>query len=165
MNNINRFLRVMNKLGYPNPNVMLIAESMNYNLDEFLVDLIDEIGEVKTHEFVERAFEKLSEDGKGIRVPLDDNNNNYIYLQIYHSRLDGDETEDSVLIDYSWGENKLTGVDEDGNEYDSTMDELYDNIGMGEWGEWDEMIDNVKNECYDHIRSNCGFGIWFDNQQ
>ena len=45
------------------------------------------------------------------------------------------------------------------------MDELYDNIGMGEWGDWDEMIDNIKEECYEYVRDNCGFGIWFDREQ
>jgi hypothetical protein len=163
MNDLNRFLKVMTKMGYPNPNTVSIARSMDYDLDNFLIDLVDEIGEIKSNEFVERAFEKLSKDGKGIRVPLDDNN--YIYLNIYQSRIDFNETDNDVLINWSWGENKLTGVDENGDEYDSTMDELYDDIGMGDWGEWDEMIENIKNECYDHINKYCGFGIWFDYEQ
>jgi hypothetical protein len=150
-------------MGYPNPNTVSIARSMDYDLDNFLIDLVNEIGEIKSNEFVERAFEKLSKDGKGIRVPLDDNN--YIYLNIYQSRIDFNETDNDVLINWSWGENKLTGVDENGDEYDSTMDELYDDIGMGDWGEWDEMIENIKNECYDHIKKYCGFGIWFDYEQ
>ncbi len=164
MSNIKTFLKVMSKLGYPNPSINSIANSIDYDLDNFLPDLIEEVGEIKADEFVERTLNKLSEDGKGIRVPLDDDNDNYIYLQIHQSRIDLDESETAVLIDWSWGENKLTGVDENGDEYDSTMDELYDNIGMGEWGEWDEMIDNIKDSCYDHINNNCGFGIWFDRQ-
>jgi hypothetical protein len=36
---------------------------------------------------------------------------------------------------------------------------------MGEWGEWDEMIDSFKDSAYEHIRDNCGFGIWFDYEQ
>jgi hypothetical protein len=59
----------------------------------------------------------------------------------------------------------LTGVDGNGEEYDSNMDEIYDNMGMGEWGEFDEMIDNIRDVCYDFIKENCGFGIWFDRQQ
>jgi len=164
MSNIKTFLKVMSKMGYPNPSIISIANSISYDLDNFLPDLIEEVGEIKSDEFVERTLNKLSEDGKGIRVPLDDNNDNYIYLQIHQSRINLDESETQVLVDWSWGENKLTGVDENGNEYDSTMDKLYDDIGMGEWGEWDEMIDNIKNSCYDHIRDNCGFGIWFDKE-
>jgi hypothetical protein len=163
MSELNRFLRVMNKMGYPSPDTISIARSMDYDLDNFLPDLVEEVGEERADEFTEKALEKLSENGKGIRIPLGDNK--YIYLQIYQSRLDLEETETQVLIDWSWGDSKLTGVDEDGNEYDATLDELYDNIGMGEWGDWDEMIDNLKDESYDYIRNHCGFGIWFDRQQ
>jgi hypothetical protein len=162
MSNIKTFLKVMSKMGYPNSSVNSIANSINYELDNFLPDLVEEVGEIKSDEFVERTLNKLSEDGKGIRVPL--SNDKYIYLQIHQSRIDLEETEDAVLIDWSFGENKLTGVDENGEEYDTTMDELYDNIDMGEWGDWDEMIDNIKNECYYYVRDNCGFGIWFDRQ-
>jgi hypothetical protein len=163
MSELNKFLKVMNKMGYPNPNTKSIARSMDYDLDEFLLDLVEEVGKERAEEFTENALSKLSENGKGIRVPLNDNN--YIYLQIYESRIDLDETETQVLIDWGWGENTLTGVDENGDEYDSTMDEIYYNIGMGEWGEWDDMIDNIKGECYHYIRDNCGFGVWFDREQ
>jgi hypothetical protein len=165
MSELNKFLKVMTKMGYPNPNTMSIARSMDYDLDEFLIDLVGEVGEERADEFTEKALSKLSEDGKGIRVPLDDENHNYIYLEIHQSRINLDETEDSVLIDWSWGDNVLTGVDENGDEYDTNMDEIYNNMGMGEWGEFDEMLDNIRDECYDYIRNNCGFGIWFDRQQ
>jgi hypothetical protein len=165
MTDLNRFLKVMNKMGYPNPNIISIARSMDYDLDNFLLDLVEEVGEEKANEFTDRALSKLNQDGKGIRVPLDSKNHNYIYLEIHQSKIGLDESDDSVLIDWSWGDNRLTGVDENGEEYDSTMDEIYDNIGIGEWGEFDEMIDVIRDECYDFIRENCGFGIWFDRQQ
>ena len=165
MSNLNTFLRVMNRMGYPNPSTKSIANSIDYDLDNFLPDLVEEIGEIKADEFTERALAKLNKDGKGIRVPLDSVNHNYIYLEIHQSRIDLDETEDSVLIDWSWGENLLTGVDENGEEYDSNMDEIYENLGMGEWGEFDEMIDNIRDECFDFIKENCGFGVWFDRQR
>jgi hypothetical protein len=163
MSELNRFLKVMNRMGYPNPSTITIARSMDYDLDMLLTDLVDEVGEERAEEFTENALEKLSEDGKGIRIPL--GNDRYIYLQIFQSRIDLDEMETSVLIDWSWGDSKLTGVNEDGNEYDATIEELYDNIGMGDWGEWDEMVDEIKEMAYDHIKLNCGFGIWFDRKQ
>jgi hypothetical protein len=165
MSNLNTFLRVMNKMGYPNPSTKSIANSIDYDLDNFLPDLVGEVGEERADEFTEKALSKLTEDGKGIRVPLDDENHNYIYLEIHQSRINLDETEDAVLIDWSWGDNVLTGVDENGEEYDTNMDEIYNNKGMGEWGEFDEMLDNIRDECYDYIKNNCGFGIWFDRQQ
>lgn len=163
MSELNTFLRVINKMGYPNPSTASIARSMDYNLDNFLPDLVAEVGEERADEFTEKALEKLSENGKGIRIPLE--SDRYIYLIIYDTKINLDETETQVFINWGWGDSKLTGVDEDGNEYDATLQELYDDIGMGEWGEWDEMIDNLKDESYDYIRNHCGFGVWFDIQQ
>jgi hypothetical protein len=160
MSNIKTFLKVMSKMGYPNSSVNSIANSINYELDNFLPDLVEEVGEIKSDEFVERTLNKLSEDGKGIRVPL--SNDKYIYLQIHQSRIDLEETEDAVLIDWSWGDSRLGALDEDGNEYEATLEEIYDNMDMGDWGDYDEMIDNIKDSCYDFIQENCGFGIWFD---
>ena len=129
-------------MGYPNSSVNSIANSINYELDNFLPDLVEEVGEIKADEFVERTLNKLSEDGKGIRVPL--SNDKYIYLQIHQSRIDLEETEDAVLIDWSWGDSRLGALDEDGNEYEATLEEIYDNMDMGDWGDYDEMIDNIK---------------------
>lgn len=151
-------------MGYPNPNTKSIARSMDYDLDEFLPNLVEEVGKERAEEFTENALSKLSEDGKGIKVPLNDNTE-YIYLQIYESRIDLDETESQVLINWGWGDSKLLSQDEDGDDTYKTLDQIYDDVGMGEWGEWDEMVDSIKDECYDFIINNCGFGIWFDNQQ
>lgn len=164
MSELNKFLKVMNKMGYPNPNTKSIARSMDYDLDEFLPNLVEEVGKERAEEFTENALSKLSEDGKGIKVPLNDNTE-YIYLQIYESRIDLDETESQVLINWGWGDSKLLSQDEDGDDTYKTLDQIYDDVGMGEWGEWDEMVDSIKDECYDFIINNCGFGIWFDNQQ
>ena len=164
MSELNRFLKVMNKMGYPNPNTKSIARSMDYDLDEFLPNLVEEVGKERAEEFTENALSKLSEDGKGIKVPLNDSTE-YIYLQIYESRIDLDETESQVLINWGWGDSKLLSQDENGDDTYKTMSQIYDDVGMGEWGEWDEMVDSIKDECYDFIINNCGFGIWFDYQQ
>ena len=42
MSNLNTFLRVMNKMGYPNPSTKSIANSIDYDLDNFLPDLVEE---------------------------------------------------------------------------------------------------------------------------
>jgi hypothetical protein len=165
MSELNKFLKVMNKMGYPNPNTKSIARSMDYNLDEFLPDLVDEVGEERAEEFTEKALEKLSEGGKGIKILLQEDGSEYIYLEIYESRIDLHETDTQVLINWGWGESKLLSQDENGNDTYKTLSQIYDDVGMGDWGEWDEMIDSIHGECYDYIRNNCGFGIWFDKQQ
>ena len=60
MSNIKTFLKVLNKEGYPNPNVVSISNMVSYDLDDFLPDLIDEIGEDKADWFVGETFSKLS---------------------------------------------------------------------------------------------------------
>ena len=45
MNDLNRFLKVMTKMGYPNPNTESIARSMDYDLDDFIPNLVEEFGE------------------------------------------------------------------------------------------------------------------------
>ena len=164
MSELNKFLKVMNKMGYPNPNTKSIARSMDYDLDRFLPNLIEEVGEERAEEFTENALSKLSEDGKGIKIPIN-GPDEYVYLDIYQSRIDLDESRDSVLIDWGWGESRLLSQDENGNDTYKTLSQIYDDVGMGDWGEWDEMIDSIHDECYDFIRENCGFGIWFDRQQ
>ena len=123
----------MNKMGYPNPNTKSIARSMDYDLDEFLPNLVEEVGKERAEEFTENALSKLSEDGKGIKVPLNDSTE-YIYLQIYESRIDLDETESQVLINWGWGDSKLLSQDENGDDTYKTMSQIYDDVGMGEWG-------------------------------
>lgn len=164
MSELNKFLKVMNKMGYPNPNTKSIARSMDYDLDEFLPNLIEEVGKERAEEFTEKSLSKLSDGGKGIKVPLN-NDTEYIYLQIYESRIDLDETESQVLINWGWGDSKLLSQDEDGDDTYKTLDQIYDDVGMGEWGEWDEMVDYFKDSAYEYIVENCGFGVWFDQQQ
>jgi hypothetical protein len=45
MSNLNRFLKVLNKVGYPNPDLDSIVRMTDYNLEDFLPDLVDEVGE------------------------------------------------------------------------------------------------------------------------
>ncbi len=59
MSDLNRFLKVLNKVGYPNPDVQSIAKMVDYNLEEFLPDLVSEIGQEKADEFTEKALSFL----------------------------------------------------------------------------------------------------------
>ena len=43
---VSTFLKILTKYGYPNPNILAIANSVDYNLDYFLHDLKKEMGEI-----------------------------------------------------------------------------------------------------------------------
>jgi hypothetical protein len=161
MSNLNTFLKVINKMGYPNPDTKNYASYVDYNLYDMLSDMVDEVGYQKTNEFTIRALDKISEGDRGIKIPLGDSDDDYVYLQIHNSSIDLNEVQNCIIVDWSFGESKI--FDPNDETY-KTLDEMYEDIGMGEWGEWEEMIDDIKDWCYDYIMDNCGFGIWYGKQ-
>jgi len=163
MSNLKTFLKVLDKVGYPNPDVVSIAKMINYNLEEFLPDLVAEIGEEKADEFTEKALNKISTP-EGIRISnLYDDPNQYAYIHLHNPRLDLDNDETTVLCDWSWGETQILHQDEDGNETYKTIDEISEDLGMGDWAEYDELVDSIKEDCNQLVYNNCGFGIWWDD--
>ena len=164
MSELNRFLKVLNKVGYPNPDVHSIAKMIDYNLEEFLPDLVAEIGEEKADEFTEKALNKMS-TSDGIRIQDDDDPEQYAYIKIYNPRLDLDNDETTVLCDWNWGDTNIFFRDDDGNESYKTIQEIGEDLGMGDWADYDEMVDDIREDCNQLVFKNCGFGIWWDDQK
>ena len=163
MSDLKTFLKVLKKFGYPNADVKSIAKMVDYDLSEFLPDLVAEVGEEKADEFTEKALNKIS-TSDGIKISnLYDDSNQYAYIKIYNPRLDLDNDETTVLCDWSWGETKILYQDDDGTETYKTIQEIGEDLGMGEWADYDELVDNVKEECNQLVFNNCGFGIWWDD--
>ena len=162
MSNLKTFLKVLSKVGYPNPDVHSIAKMIDYNLEEFLPDLVAEIGEEKADEFTEKAIKKMSTP-KGIRIQDKDDSKEYAYIIIHNPRLDLDNDETTVLCDWSWGETKILHQDDDGTETYKTIQEIGEDLGIGEWSDYDELVDGIKDDCNKLVFSNCGFGIWWDD--
>ena len=165
MSNLKTFLKILNKVGYPNPDVVSIAKMIDYNLEEFLPDLVAEIGEEKANKFTEKALSKISTKD-GIRINnLYDDSNQYAYIKIFNPSLDLDNDDTTVWCNWSWGETKILHQDDDGTETYKTIQEIGEDLGMGEWADYDELVDNVKEECNQLVFNNCGFGIWWDDQR
>jgi hypothetical protein len=133
-------------------------------LEEFLTDLVAEVGEENADFFTEKALNKMS-TSDGIRISnLYDDSNQYAYIKLHNPRLDLDNDETTVLCDWSWGETKILHQDDDGTETYKTIQEIAENIGMGDWADYDEMVDDIREDCNKLVFSNCGFGIWWDDQ-
>lgn len=86
----------------------------------------------------------------------------YAYINIIDSRIDLENDLTTVLCRWSWGDTNILATDEDGNETYKTIQELGEDIGMGEWAEYDELLDSIKSIFNDEAYLNCGFGIWWD---
>lgn len=163
MSDVKLFLRVLKTEGYPNPNIDSIAKMVSYDLDNFLLDLKNELGDEGVTDFCVRAIDKLQGED-GIRVNMDGpNGDEFCYIQIHPMFFDEEETENDIISRSSWGESRLLGVDEEtGEETYKTIQEIIDETDMGTWGEVDELLDDIKVKAYFIVYYNCGFGIWWE---
>lgn len=163
MSDLVPFLKLLAKVGYPNSEIQTIAKMADYNLEEFLPDLVAELGEEKADKFTERALNKMSTQD-GIRIQDEDDPEQYAYIKLHNPRLDLENDETTVLCDWSWGDTNIFSKDDDGNEKYKTIEEIGEDIGMGDWADYDEMIDDIREDCNKLVFRNCGFGIWWDDQ-
>lgn len=144
-------------MGYPNEDFDNICRLSSYNPDNFLPEMIENIGINKTIEFIGKTFDNLETHPKGsyvrgIKIPLWDPEE-FVYLIIEDFNVDPDESEDCVYIDWIWGTNKLLKDDMGGY---TTLKELEDDNDP--W-DLDDFYDQLKEKVSDHIRSLTGFNI------
>lgn len=163
MSDLVPFLKLLTKVGYPNENLQSYADMASYDLENFLPDLIAELGEEKADEFTERALNKMSTKN-GIRVQDKEDPEQYAYIILHNPRLDLENDETTVLCDWEWGDTHIFFKDDDGDESYKTIEEIGESVGMGDWADYDDMIDEIRGDCNKLVFSNCGFGIWWDDQ-
>lgn len=166
MSNLKTFLKVAQKLGYPNPspNSLVIANSIDYILNNLLQDLLMEVGEERANEFVNKTFSSLGATySPGIKIDLSDSvgeTGSYIYLIINgFDFAEGDDEFKEVWIHYTWGDSHLI---HDGEI--KTLEDIYDEVDLGTMGEYDELMDDIQYACQNDIFNKTGFIIHFDSQ-
>jgi len=164
MSDLVPFLKLLTKVGYPNPEIKTIANMAAYNLEEFLPDLVELLGEEKADDFTEKALKKISTPG-GIKIQDKDDPEQYAYIILHNPRLDLENDETTLLCDWTWGDTNIFFRDDDGNESYRTIEEIGEDIGMGDWADFDTMVDDIREDCNKLVYKNCGFGIWWDDQR
>ena len=160
MSDIKSFLKVCKRYGYPNPKLQTIANMVGYDLDNFLLDLETEIGNAGVLDFCEKAISKLQGED-GMRVNLETDGQEYVVVKIQVNNYDEEESENDVLASYKIIESKILTTDVNGNETYKTIEQINDELDMGEWSEYDEMIDHITMKIYNYVFSRCGFGLWW----
>lgn len=168
MSNLKTFLKVAQKMGYPNssPDSLVIANSIDYTLNNLLQDLIMEVGEEKTNEFVTKTFLSLGATySPGIKIDLGDrvgDTGSYIYLIINgFDFAEGDDEYKEVWIHYTWGDSKLIG--DDGGVVFSNIN-LFFLKNKFILGEYEQFFDDIQYECIHQIFIKTGLIIHFDSQ-
>jgi hypothetical protein len=150
-------LKYFKKIGYPNKNLIPLFKSLDYDWENFLPDLVEYLGEDGAHDFVQKTIDKLNTP-KGIKIDLSDEGypESYIYLIIKNFYIDLNESEDAILIKYSWGDGMLMHPDE-GRLY--TKEELYQDTDMQEWS---DMLDMFEGAGSHFFGNNCGYWLWYE---
>jgi hypothetical protein len=166
--NLTSYLKLLSKIDYPNQSESLssISKALDYTPYLFNENLLDTLGVIGVTDFVGKTFSKMGAMSKpGYKVDLDDvgEDGSYIYLIIDSYKIIQNNEEGyfpfEVWINYSWGDNQLI---HDGTGL--TLDEIYDEVGLGEVGEYDELLDNIKDNVSYKVFSQTGFEIHFDGQ-
>jgi hypothetical protein len=164
MSDLVPFLKLLTKVGYPNPEIQTIARMADYNLEDVLPDLVELLGEEKADDFTEKALKKISTP-EGIKIQDKEDPEQYAYIILHNTRLDLENDETTLLCDWTWGDTNIFFRDDDGNESYRTIEEIGEDIGMGDWADFDTMVDDIREDCNKLVYKNCGFGIWWDDQR
>jgi hypothetical protein len=157
MEKIELFLKYLAKTNYPSTETTVIADMIDYNLDDFLMDLENKLGQEGVDNFCKKAIDKLG-GSEGIKI--DFGNEEYVIVKIEVSGYDEDEYQSDIGANVEILDSKILTVDGVGHEFYTTTDEIRYEADMGDWSEYDEMMDFIRQQIYNYIFYRCGFGIW-----
>ena len=159
MSEVITFLKILKKEGYPNPKTSTYAKFVDFDLDNFLPDLFEEVGQNGVDDFARKAIAKISSPD-GLKITWWDTNE-YVYVKLTNIHYDEDETTTEVVVSTEWGPSRILTTDDDGNETYQSIQEIIDNSDMGQWGDIDDMVDGIKEKINTKVYKYCGFGTWF----
>ena len=157
MNDFKLLLKYFKKIGYPNKNLLNLFKALEYSDRDFLPDLVENLGIDGADEFVKKTIDKLNTP-QGIKIDLSNEGypESYIYLIIKNFKVDLDETDEAILITYSWGDGMFMHPDEN-KLY--TKEEVYQDTDMQEWNDMLDMFESAGSEFFFR---NCGYGLWYE---
>jgi hypothetical protein len=157
MNDFKLLLKYFKKIGYPNKNLLNLFKALEYSDRDFLPDLVETLGIDGADKFVKKTIDKLNTP-QGIKIDLSNEGypESYIYLIIKNFKVDLDETDEAILITYSWGDGMFMHPDEN-KLY--TKEEVYQDTDMQEWSDMLDMFESAGSEFFFR---NCGYGLWYE---
>jgi hypothetical protein len=159
MNKLKFFLKVAERIGYPNPKILSAMEHMDYEPENFLSDLKDELGEESTLNFVVKSLKKLENYNGSIRIPLEfHDSESWAAVEITAVYFDDNES-DIVNLGYFFTDSEITDP-ETGEK--KTIQQIKDDVDMGEWQDIEDFIDYIKGEFYSYILQNTGIQTYWD---
>lgn len=158
MSDVKYFLKVMGKVGYPNPKTSSIARALDYDLENFIADLDRSMGEEKTEEFVKKALEKI-QGQNGLKVMVSSTYNEWVSVDLKYVGYDLQDDPNIVRCHFNWIDSQILTIDEDGVQTYNTLNYIIDEADMGDWGEVDDLLDHCRDSISFVVFKNCGFYV------
>ena len=167
-----QYLKFLKSIDYPNQteNLLSVSKYVDYTPHEFQKDLVLNLGVSGTTNFIQQTFSKLGlMSSPGFKVMLNYGNGDYVYLIINSFDIvefDKNSFRNpyrlpwSVEVDYSWGDSGIVWGED--NER-ITIEDAYDEVGLGKMGEWDELIELIQDDVKLEVYKQTGFMIYFDS--
>jgi hypothetical protein len=151
-------LKYLERYGYPNKNIKNLFNSLDYNYDKFLPDLVEYLGQAGADDFIQKTIDKLSTP-QGIRIDLEEYGypNSYFYVIIINFKIDLEETNEAILVKHNWDEGGMIMKEEENKFY--TLREVYQDCDINEWSDMLDLLESASNEFFFY---NCGYGVWFE---
>jgi hypothetical protein len=152
------FLKILEREGYPNPNVKSLASLVNYDLKDLMVDLVEFTGLDNTEKFISKGINSLVGPERKIRLELSDfyGEGAFIVLHVRDFYVDMDDTADGVRLDASFGDSSIP--DAEGNL--KTLEQIYNDLDFSEWSNYDELHDSLWGEFQDWFEDRLGYKIY-----
>jgi hypothetical protein len=153
MKDIDLLLKLIERVGYPTSKFNQLCAFINYDKDNFIMDLTETYGVEKTLEFVTKPILSLSEDGLGVFIldltPLGFDEGSYLTIKLHNFAI----YFDRIKCKYSFGPNiiKLKSRPEI-----NTIYELFENMDMTETWELNDSIEELINNI---LEPQLGFKI------
>lgn len=160
MTSLKIFLKVLNKVGYPNSSTQNIAKYVSYDITTFLSDMESEVGLSATNYFVDEAILKLIGPDKTFKLDLSNLGfqDSYVVIKITNlSKYDPEEYVNSIMAEWEYVDSEV--YDENGDRH--TIEGFKDTIDFGEMNEFYDFQMAIRNEAEDYFNNNLGFSVIF----
>lgn len=161
MSELKKFLTVLQRMGYPTSSTQAIANAVGYNLDYFLEEMINEFGLKKTREFISDGLKIFISENDTVKVDLSEIafGPSYAIFEVIPNEHIQDDTVDGIYV----RANVIDSSYYDGSDgIIKNFDEMYEDVGLGEMGEWEEFMDSVRQELSLMARDYLGYYFYFE---
>lgn len=159
MKKLKLFLKLVEKLGYPSPEVSKLMDYMEYSPHHYLMDLQVELGNYETRLFILKTFSKLKNYKDFIKIYIPSApEGSWVALKIRDIEI---KKNDSEFIELDWEIPESYITDPETGE-GKTIAQIQDDADMGEWADVSDFIDNLLLDCVDYILENTGFRVYFE---